>query len=543
MVHFDEVRLPPSNRTRVLCPRVRHYCRVTPHPVLFDNRAHQDAPPPVADAGSTVLSRMLLAGLWGWGVGEGWGAGVDWRRSDWRLIPGGARSQPPRAAGTPPSHRLLLPILKRKKGIREVEDRRFRINTRLPLLSALAPLRDPLKHLSPIAAADKGRKRPDGLGKLPSMFTRFFAAHSKQQQQHQQQQQQQQQQQKPGKPDDGRTDRDQKPKIAKPVPAASSQLSQLDKAAVRVLVCQDTGDKSKLPLFDTLTEPAAANPRIGSVSPLRGSEGGIPLPRQTQPLPMSRSRNYSRGSSTTTPVGSFDEAGLGIGGARARGLVGSNGPGDTARGPQGLRRKFGNNFDLLGEMIFGAVPLTSKGVTTKVHYFRSPQAQVLVTKLFTLAFHPDADDDSGTPAGSDDDSSAFSTLIERTERRARSASISSFQSQWSDAYSDAGDGYGPRPPSRIGSSYSRSYQSGAGSFFPQSGAAGGGRPRPTSWVSIEGAAQSRRTLSSSPTPSLALAMASFADCGGGGPVSEEEGGEVQFERCRWGGEELGEFGS
>ncbi|KAJ3044217.1 Folliculin-interacting protein 1 [Rhizophlyctis rosea] len=119
-----------------------------------------------------------------------------------------------------------------------------------------------------------------------------------------------------------------------------------------------------------------------------------------------------------------------------------------------------HNMDLYGEMIFGAVPLTSKGVTSKTHYFRTPNPQAMVTKLFTLSDESKEDEDE-----------IFERLVAQTERRARSASISSFQSVWSDAQSDVSD-HTSRPSSRIGSSYSRSMQGGGGSYFPY------GRTRP-----------------------------------------------------------------
>lgn len=43
-----------------------------------------------------------------------------------------------------------------------------------------------------------------------------------------------------------------------------------------------------------------------------------------------------------------------------------------------------HNIDLIGEMMFGAVPLSYKGMTTKIHFIKSPKPQILLTKLFSI---------------------------------------------------------------------------------------------------------------------------------------------------------------
>src|ERR1044072_7006071 len=53
-----------------------------------------------------------------------------------------------------------------------------------------------------------------------------------------------------------------------------------------------------------------------------------------------------------------------------------------------------HNIDLIGEMMFGAVPLSYKGMTTKIHFIKCPKPQILLTKLFSI--NP-ADFESNSP--------------------------------------------------------------------------------------------------------------------------------------------------
>ncbi|CAG8557495.1 2959_t:CDS:10 [Acaulospora morrowiae] len=48
------------------------------------------------------------------------------------------------------------------------------------------------------------------------------------------------------------------------------------------------------------------------------------------------------------------------------------------------KRKAAHNIDLICEMMFGTVPLSYKGMTTKIHYIKSPKPQILLTKLFSI---------------------------------------------------------------------------------------------------------------------------------------------------------------
>src|SRR6266540_853350 len=61
-------------------------------------------------------------------------------------------------------------------------------------------------------------------------------------------------------------------------------------------------------------------------------------------------------------------------------------------------------------MMFGAVPLSYKGMTTKIHFIKSPKPQILMTKLFSI--NPKDLDSSGrrnSVSSSNSDLSASST--------------------------------------------------------------------------------------------------------------------------------------
>ncbi|ORY06943.1 hypothetical protein K493DRAFT_332904 [Basidiobolus meristosporus CBS 931.73] len=125
---------------------------------------------------------------------------------------------------------------------------------------------------------------------------------------------------------------------------------------IRVLVCQDNGDKRKIPLLDTnLTFDEAGGQFLSSSSPSTRngsssswSDGSFFSPRSkrnsTNTLP------FSTGNSST--MSSY--------------------------------KKLSYNLDIIGEMMFGAVPLSYKGMTTKIHHIKGAKPQILLTKLFSI---------------------------------------------------------------------------------------------------------------------------------------------------------------
>ncbi|CAG8502100.1 25966_t:CDS:10 [Dentiscutata erythropus] len=155
-----------------------------------------------------------------------------------------------------------------------------------------------------------------------------------------------------------------------------------DANQIRVIVCQDTGDKTKLTLFDSAisTSPNASNDR-DHANIESSSWSGVSF--LTGPfLPKSSSAINIKSSTSTHPRiqdsihnnenkrRSFDS----VNQSNANTLPPSN------RSP----RKTAHNIDIIGDMMFGTVPLSYKGMTTKIHLMRSPKPQILLTKLFSI---------------------------------------------------------------------------------------------------------------------------------------------------------------
>ncbi|TPX70616.1 hypothetical protein SpCBS45565_g01576 [Spizellomyces sp. 'palustris'] len=232
---------------------------------------------------------------------------------------------------------------------------------------------------------------------------------------------------------------------------------------LRVLICQDIGDKRKLPLLDTAHDQANYSQTVGRHHIMNGS-----LPKPVPDHPGDANHRYVGEGSGSISRG------------RYRGPLGGQGDERRSgfRGAPGGRRKSVKNLDLLGEMMFGAVPLSPKGVTTKVHYFRAPNAQVLLTKVFTM------------PADitEEEEDTITASLLAHT----RLSSVSSSYSTWGDAFSDVGDR--SRPLSRI-NSFSRSFQPGVETSVVENSYS-----RPVSWISDGG------RYSISPTPSFVSSL-------------------------------------
>jgi hypothetical protein len=52
-------------------------------------------------------------------------------------------------------------------------------------------------------------------------------------------------------------------------------------------------------------------------------------------------------------------------------------------------RHVNRRLDLIGDMVFGTAPLAYKGMSTKVHYKRDKEPQLVLSKLFTFSPHDD----------------------------------------------------------------------------------------------------------------------------------------------------------
>ncbi|KAL1925400.1 uncharacterized protein VTP21DRAFT_283 [Calcarisporiella thermophila] len=153
-----------------------------------------------------------------------------------------------------------------------------------------------------------------------------------------------------------------------PPPFRSSQI--------RVILAEDTGDKSKVPLFDTGAQPyGLEGVKIQPTSrelPSSWAAGSTLRPTRSTGDP---SRPYSDQASRRSM--DLHHESSDVGEAKVT-------PPPLTRANSTPIRLLNQGLDLIGDMMFGAVPMSYKGQTTKVHYLRSPKPQVLITKLFAV---------------------------------------------------------------------------------------------------------------------------------------------------------------
>ncbi|CAB4377792.1 hypothetical protein RhiirA5_498721 [Rhizophagus irregularis] len=170
----------------------------------------------------------------------------------------------------------------------------------------------------------------------------------------------------------------------------------LNSNQIRVILCQDTGDKAKLTLYDSAYSMASnsSDDRDRLTSELSSSWSGVgffsgnflqksssainiksndPVVNMTGHPPHHRHHNLDNDNKRK----SFDS----INKSSIKTL-----PPSMNRSSHALfsQRKIAHNIDLIGEMMFGAVPLSYKGMTTKIHFIKSPKPQILLTKLFSI---------------------------------------------------------------------------------------------------------------------------------------------------------------
>ncbi|CAG8486464.1 8183_t:CDS:10 [Funneliformis caledonium] len=150
---------------------------------------------------------------------------------------------------------------------------------------------------------------------------------------------------------------------------------------------QDTGDKAKLTLYDS-SIPVTSNSSERPTSELSSSWSGVGffLPKSSSAINI-KSNNPVNTTDSDNKRKSFDS----INKSSIKTL-----PPSMNRSSHTLlsQRKTAHNIDLIGEMMFGAVPLSYKGMTTKIHFIKSPKPQILLTKLFSIS---PADFESNSP--------------------------------------------------------------------------------------------------------------------------------------------------
>ncbi|ORX85704.1 hypothetical protein BCR32DRAFT_265453 [Anaeromyces robustus] len=145
---------------------------------------------------------------------------------------------------------------------------------------------------------------------------------------------------------------------------SNSHSFSVDK--IRVIVFQDTGDKLKLPLFDTKVPYKSHAKTYSSSSSLSTSDkhsyskpGSLSLIYKT-PRRYSHYGNDKHSQSWTSNEFNNEHSPI-------------------------YKKRSNHNFELLGEIMFGTAPIAYKGVITKVHLLKIPQPQIVWTKLFSIS--------------------------------------------------------------------------------------------------------------------------------------------------------------
>ncbi|ORX47851.1 hypothetical protein BCR36DRAFT_329988 [Piromyces finnis] len=136
---------------------------------------------------------------------------------------------------------------------------------------------------------------------------------------------------------------------------------------IRVIVFQDTGDKLKLPLFDTKIPYKSSHSKTSSSSSSLSSSdkhsyskpGSLSLIHKT-PRRYSHYGNSKHSQSWTSNDFNGEHTPV-------------------------YKKRSNHNFELLGEIMFGTAPIAYKGVITKVHLLKIPQPQIVWTKLFSIS--------------------------------------------------------------------------------------------------------------------------------------------------------------
>ncbi|CAG8526792.1 7028_t:CDS:10 [Ambispora gerdemannii] len=210
-------------------------------------------------------------------------------------------------------------------------------------------------------------------------------------------------------------------------------------AQIRVILCQDTGDKTKLTLFDSAYSlvPGSSEERtaelpsswsgVGFLSGgfLSSSSSSIQSPSVSSNT-ITRAINIASNAKTAHPIATTTSTSIinnsnhhhhhhnhhhthhphshhthhphshhthhhqsdnnNLTEGKRRSLDSSNNDNNNKSNVHTLPPSLSRNSMLAiqRKMMFGAVPLAYKGMTTKIHYMKSPKPQILLTKLFSV---------------------------------------------------------------------------------------------------------------------------------------------------------------
>ncbi|KAI9179197.1 hypothetical protein H9P43_005859 [Blastocladiella emersonii ATCC 22665] len=168
----------------------------------------------------------------------------------------------------------------------------------------------------------------------------------------------------------------------------------LDARALRVLVCQETTTGAKLPLFDSvIADPPDPPPPLNS--PADAAAGASTTASANSAAagnssPGTRSRERKRSFQAGTAAGA-SPGGSGPGSASHAGSGSPNTAAARLRARNsigsGKRRGQSPHLEMLAQMMFGAMPLSHKGRSTKLHEIRLPSAASSATAGATSGAH------------------------------------------------------------------------------------------------------------------------------------------------------------
>ncbi|KAG2182199.1 hypothetical protein INT43_007126, partial [Umbelopsis isabellina] len=145
-------------------------------------------------------------------------------------------------------------------------------------------------------------------------------------------------------------------------------LGPIDPDRIRVLLCQEGSDSNKFALYDS--HNSSSSNEAGSLR----MNGDVSRSWNGSQLHTIASRANDVASSLAEGRRSTDFQSYSV----------KTLPAVSGHDSLSQQRKQYRKLDIIGDMIFGAAPLAYKGMSTKIHYKRDNQPQIILTNLFTI---------------------------------------------------------------------------------------------------------------------------------------------------------------
>ncbi|KAJ2959441.1 hypothetical protein NQZ79_g5074 [Umbelopsis isabellina] len=145
-------------------------------------------------------------------------------------------------------------------------------------------------------------------------------------------------------------------------------LDPIDPDRIRVLLCQEGSDSNKFALYDS--HNSSSSNETGSLR----MHGDVSRSWNGSQLHTIASRANDVASSLAEGRRSTDFQSYSV----------KTLPAVSGHDSLSQQRKQYRKLDIIGDMIFGAAPLAYKGMSTKIHYKRDNQPQIILTNLFTI---------------------------------------------------------------------------------------------------------------------------------------------------------------